>query len=183
MTVLVIRNSAVHSLIISFVAVKTHLTAALLILLLAPVTLVTGCARKSSDTAQAKPAKHEHKAPHGGTAVVVGNETYHIEFVRDAETGKLQAFIFDGELENFIRSSAPSFEIVATVNGAPQTLLFKPVANTMTGEKVGDTSLFEAQADWLKTTKEFDAVVKSISIRGSTFSDVQFNFPKGNEKE
>ncbi len=28
--------------------------------------------------------KHEHHAPHGGTAVVLGDEQYHLEFVRDA---------------------------------------------------------------------------------------------------
>lgn len=127
--------------------------------------------------------KHEHKAPHGGTAVVLGNETYHLEIVRDAEAGKLTVYVLDGEMENFIRIAAPSVEIVATVGGAKQTLTLAAVANPATGETVGNTSMFEAKADWLKTTANFDAVVTKVEIRGTAFSMVAFNFPKGNEKE
>ena len=114
---------------------------------------------------------------------MLGDEVYHIELVLNAETGKLQAFVFDGELENFIRSAAPSFEVTATVGGEARTLVFMPVANSATGETVGDTSLFETQADWLKTTKNFDAVLKSITVRGTVFNDVKFNYPKGNDAD
>ena len=30
---------------------------------------------------------------------------------------------------------------------------------------------------------EFDATLKTITIRGTTFADVKFNFPKGNDKD
>lgn len=142
------------------------------------------CSKRADSAAAAKaPAKHEHKPPHGGTPVVLGDEVYHVELVRDAATGGLQAYVFDGELENFIRSSVPSFEIDATVNGATQKLVLNAVPNPATGETIGDTSLFETHADWLKTAKEFDAVLKSITVRGTTFTDVKFNFPKGNDKD
>jgi hypothetical protein len=158
--------------------------AAPLVVLLLLVTAPIGCAKKSDDRATAAHAiKHEHKPPHGGTPVALGDELYHLEFVRDAATGTLQAFVFDGELENFIRSSAPTVDLVVTVNGSPQTLTLKAVANSATGETVGDTALFEAQAGWLKTTGEFDAVLKSITIRDNIFTDVKFNFPKGNEQD
>jgi hypothetical protein len=149
--------------------------------LFAALLLAVGCHKQHPVAAGGGHGKHEHKAPHGGTAVVLGKETYHIELVRDAATGTLQAYVLDGEMEKFIRTNASSFEITATVNGAPQTLTFKPVANAATGETVGDTSLFEASADWLKTTSQFDATLKSITIRGTAFNDVKFNFPKGNE--
>ena len=154
------------------------------VLLLAATVLAAGCSKPAPvSTASAKPPKHEHKPPHGGTPVVLGDEVYHVELVRDAATGKLQAFVFDGELENFIRSSVPTVEIDATVNGATQVLVLNAVANPATGETIGDTSLFEGQADWLKTAKEFDATLKTITIRGTTFTDVKFNFPKGNDKD
>lgn len=144
----------------------------------------SGCDKKEPAPARAtSPAKHEHVAPHGGTPVVLGNEAYHLEFVRDAASGTLQAFVLDGEMENFIRTKAPSIEIAATVNGATQTLTLAAVANAATGETVGDTALFEGKADWLKTIAQFDATLKSIAIRGSTFADVKFNFPKGNDKD
>jgi hypothetical protein len=130
----------------------------------------------------AVPHKHEHHAPHGGTAVELGEELYHLELVRDADAGKLSAYVLDGELENFIRIPAPTIQIVATVAGKPQTLTLAAVGNTATGEKVGDTSLFEVTADWLKTTTNFDGVVTAVEVKGNKFTAVAFNFPKGNEK-
>ena len=163
---------------------KTSLTALIAGLLMTALVFSSACRQKSDATAaSAKPPKHEHHPPHGGTPVVLGDEVYHVELVLDADAGKLQAFVLDGELENFIRSAAPSFEVVATVNGESRTLIFTPVANPATGETAGDTSLFEAQADWLKTTGDFDAVLKAVEIRGTIFSGVKFNFPKGNDED
>ena len=133
--------------------------------------------------AAATPAKHEHKAPHGGTPVVLGHELYHLELVRDAAAGKLSAYLLDGEMENFIRTAAPALEIVATVAGAQQTLTLAAVANPATGETVGNTALFEAQADWLKTAATFDATLTTLTVRGTAFAAVPFNFPKGNDKD
>jgi hypothetical protein len=154
------------------------------LLLLGPLVLLTSCAKQASaPTAVAAPAKHEHHPPHGGTPVVLGNEIYHVELVRDAATGKLSAYVLDGEMENFIRSAALSFEINATVDGQPRLLTLRAVANPATGETAGDTSLFETSADWLKTTKAFPGEIKSLTIRGTTFTDVDFNFPEGNDKD
>ncbi len=55
--------------------------------------------------------------------------------------------------------------------------------NNATGEKIGDTALFEVQADWLKHTTNFDAVLKQITVRDHTYQNVAFNFPKGNDKD
>lgn len=155
-----------------------------LLLLLLSLGLIAGCRKPAPAPATAATAaKHEHHPPHGGTPIVLGDEVYHVELVRVASEGKLQAFVLDGEMENFIRSAASSFQIDAMVDGQPQTLVLHAVANPATGETVGDTSLFEVQADWLKTTKAFDGMLKSITLRGTTFSDVEFNFPLGNDKE
>lgn len=161
----------------------TNHRAVIFIILTAGLSLVSGCGRKTTPTTGASDAahSHEHHAPHGGTPVVLGDEAFHLEFVRAGTAGKMSAYVLDGELENFIRIPASEFVVVATLSGAPQTLTFHAVPNPATGETVGDTSLFETQADWLKTTPEFDAVLSSITVRGSTFQDVKFNFPKGNE--
>jgi hypothetical protein len=146
--------------------------------------LAPACTRPPpAPPAAAPPAKHQHHPPHGGTPIVLGNEAYHLELVRDAATGALQAYVLDGELENFIRVPAASLEILTTVDGLPQTLVLRAVPNPATGETVGDTSLFEAQAGWLQTTKTFDATLKTITIRGTVFSDVEFSFPQGNDDD
>lgn len=150
------------------------------ILTAATVVLVAGC-NKGTTTAASdeKPQLHKDVPPHGGTPVAIGDD-YNIELVCDNKTGILSGYVLDDEMEEFIRSSAPSITIVARVGGVDRTLVLEAVANTATGETVGNTSLFEGRADWLKTTPNFDGVLKSIAIRGTTFTDVKFHFPNGN---
>lgn len=143
---------------------------------------LSGCSKVVVPVTNA-PHKHQHHPPHGGTPIELGEEEYHVELVMDGAAGKLQAFILDGEMENFVRSSAPKLEITATVAGKPRAIVLAAVPNPETGETVGDTSLFEAQADWLKNAGEFDAVLKEVTVRGTTFSNVKFNFPKGNDTD
>jgi hypothetical protein len=109
--------------------------------------------------------------------VELGSHQYNLELVLDAPAGKLQAYILDAHMENFVRVSAASFEVGAQlVSGQGQTLTFKPVANSATGETVGDTSLFEAQADWLKAETAFDGVLKELAVRDSKFTNIAFQF-------
>lgn len=148
--------------------------------------LLIGCGEKpaaNSSSENSEPRHHQHKAPHDGTPVELGAEEYHVELVLDAAEGKMQAFILDGELEQFVRLAAESFEIAAKLPDKQETLIFKAVATAATGEKVGDTSLFEAQADWLKSSPTFDAVLKELTIRSKTYHDISFNFPKGNDEK
>ena len=53
------------------------------------VALAAGLAGSCSKTEPGAPAKeavhgHEHKPPHGGAPVELGEEEYHVEFVLDA---------------------------------------------------------------------------------------------------
>lgn len=155
-----------------------------LFLLSVSVATLAGCGENNSKPSEQKtPAKHEHKPPHGGTPVVLGNEEHHIELVLNSAEGRMDAYVMDGELENFQRIKAESFTITVRLPGQEQSLLFKAVPNNATGEKIGDTSMFEAQADWLKTAKSFDAVLPQIEVRGTTYTNIEFNFPKGNDKD
>jgi hypothetical protein len=148
------------------------------------VGLLAGCERQPSHAPpQTSAPRHEHKPPHHGTPIVLGNEEYHVELVLDAPSGRLQAYIMDGELENFVRVPTESFAMTAMLSGQEEVLTFKAVGNRATGEKVGDTALFEAQADWLKTNAAFDAVLRQLTVRGTTYQDVRFNFPKGNDTD
>ena len=116
-----------------------------------------------------------------GTAVELGREEFHLELVLDPPAGRLTGYVLDGELEKFVRIAAPSLRLVARVKDTDQPLEMHAIASAATGETVGDTSQFEATADWLKTTTRFDARLPEIIIRGKTYRDVSFNFPKGNE--
>jgi hypothetical protein len=125
--------------------------------------------------------RHEHKAPHGGTVVILGPEEYHLEIVRDAGAGTLTAYVLDGEMEKFLRLPIGFFTVKTQVDGNERPLRFEATGSNATGEKPGDTSMFIAQADWLKTHASFEAVLESLEIRGRTYRDVRFAFPAGNE--
>jgi hypothetical protein len=129
------------------------------------------------------PARHEHHPPHGGTAVVLGPELYHLEFVLDPAAGRLQAYVLDGELETFIRVPQRSLELTVTLPGPSRPLVMTAVASPATGETAGDTALFEAQADWLRGATAFDATLRQVTIRGTSFTDVAFHFPHGNDRD
>lgn len=162
---------------------KTPLKIFTLVVLAAGLALGWGGCGKAQRPSEAGAHKHEHHPPHGGTPVVLGDEAYHLELVRDADAGTLSAYVLDGEMEEFIRAGAPAFEVVVKIGSTEQTLVFKPVANAATGETETDTALYEASASWLKTTGEFDAVIKNFVVRGRAFENVAFNFPKGNDKD
>jgi hypothetical protein len=149
-----------------------------------PAVVAGGCFKApatASDSGQ--PHRHHHHPPHGGTPVVLGDGDYHVELVLDGPTGRLQAFVLDDEMEEFVRSSSPSIVIVSPAGGAPREVILAAVANAETGETVGDTALFEGRADWLLGAAPFDGVMKSITIRGTTYTDVRFSFPKGNDTD
>ena len=143
-------------------------------LLAAPVFAValmmfSGCSRPESASGA---GGHSHKAPHGGTLVEVGQHAYNIELVRDAAAGKLTGYVLDGHAENFVRITAPSIDLVAFTGGEKRPLSLRAVANPATGETVGDTSQFEAQADWLKNTAEFPGEIPAVEIRGTRFQRI-----------
>ena len=138
--------------------------------------LLPACSKKPAGHAH---GHHQHTAPHGGTLIELGEHQFNLEFVRDAAAGTLTAYVLDGHAENFIRLPLPAIPLTAMVNGMPQPLALAATASTATGETVGDTSQFVAQADWLKTASSFDVVIPALDIRGAMFADVKFNFPKG----
>ena len=142
--------------------------------------LILGCDDK---TDQKGGGRHGHQPPHAGTLVDVGGGFGHLEFVLDAATGKLTAYLLDGEAEKPVRVSARSIPLKIKAGASSLTLPMQAVENKLTGETAGDTSQFEGQSDGLKGLKEFDAVIETLDLRGRAFSNVQFNFPRGNEHD
>jgi hypothetical protein len=141
----------------------------LFILLLA----LAGCAKHESAPVA---GGHAHAAPHGGVLVELGDHQANLEFKFDAARGILQAWVLDAHAENFERISQRSFEMEAVAGERGRLLDFVAVANTLTGETIGSTALFEAPAEWLREAKAFDGRVKAITVRGTTFRDVAFQY-------
>jgi hypothetical protein len=117
---------------------------------------------------------HVHKAPHGGQLIELGEHAYNLELVRDTATGTLTAYLLDGHAENFVRIAAPAIDLTAFSGGQKRTLSLKAIANSVTGETVGNTSQFAAQADWLTTGGELNGEIGAIEIRGTKFKPAAF---------
>ncbi|MCC6233033.1 MAG: hypothetical protein IT580_10340, partial [Verrucomicrobiales bacterium] len=67
--------------------------------------------------------------------------------------------------------------------GKTNALTLEPVANAASGETSGDTSMYRAEAAWLKEVTAFTATVSEVEIRGAKFSNVTFVYPKDNSHE
>ncbi|MCG3205806.1 MAG: hypothetical protein KCHDKBKB_02529 [Elusimicrobia bacterium] len=133
---------------------------------------------KAAGTSTAETAhEHEHKAPHGGTLVELGEEFAHIELVLDQATGQLTAYALDGEAENSVRLSQKEIELTI----GPVTIKLLAMDNPLTGEKIGDTSEFRSRLGALKAQNQFTGTIKKIQIKGQSFESVPVNFPGGND--
>ncbi len=146
-----------------------------LVTLLAVLALMTGCGESERTTSG---GGHHHESPHGGTAVELGDHEAHLDVVLDPAAGKLTAYVMDAHAENFVRIPAESFEISAKLPAGETTLTLKAVANAASGEKVGDTSQFEARSDAFKGVAGFDAELKQLVVRGKTYSKIPFHVGK-----
>ena len=145
------------------------------------VGALPGCTKAPPAGAGLAAPNHSYNAPHGGTIVRLGREEYHLEFVRDPMTSRLTAYVLDAESTQATRTRASSFELVATVDGEKRPLTFVAAPDSAQGEAVGDSSRFESQADWLRTSSTFEAELVSLKISNTTFLRLRFSFPQGNE--
>lgn len=146
------------------------------ILALAALAALAGCAPREGGAGGGRQGGHVHVAPHGGTLVELGAHQYNVEFVFDAGRSVLQAYVLDGHAESFVRIGIPEFVVTAQAGGQRRLLLFRPVANPVTGEVAGNTSLFEAPAEWLASAKAFDGTLQAINVRGTAFTNIPFKF-------
>lgn len=128
-----------------------------------------------------KASAHEHHPPHHGTLVVLGEEFAHVELLLDPSTGTLMAFVLDGEAENPVRISQSSVQIKIKDKSKSYVLKLKPMANKLTGEKVGNTSEYQGQSKKLKGVNRFQGTIVYIKAKGEVLKNVWFLYPEGNE--
>jgi hypothetical protein len=153
-------------------------------ILLVLIAALCGCGEKTPEAPTSKQPVHEHHAPHGGALQVLGEEAAHVELMLDAATGKLTAYVLDGEAEKPVRVAQDALRLkIVGVAGGDAVVEMKAVANDLTGEKIGDTSQFEGASEELRGATQFKGVLESITARGVTFDAVPIGYPGGNESE
>jgi hypothetical protein len=154
------------------------------------LTIAVGCRDSSNshghshegENAHSHDAGHaDHAPPHGGTPVVIAGDQFHLELVHDATAGKMQAYVLDGHLEGYVQVPETNFFVAATSGGNTEQLSFQRAAEPASGNVPAKSSLFEAQSDWLKSAKEFQGNIPTITLDGKTFTNLSFSFPKGSK--
>ncbi|MBP96714.1 hypothetical protein CMK18_12235 [Candidatus Poribacteria bacterium] len=128
---------------------------------------------------------HQHVAPHGGTLVVLGNEFAHLELVLNQDKGELTIYVLDGETRNGVRLTQPTIILKTKTDSAADfnELELQAVANSLSGETVGDSSVFIVQSETLINQDRFSVEIEHISIKGQKFQNLSFSFPEGNETD
>jgi hypothetical protein len=156
----------------------------------------TGAAANGGHDGEAE-AEHEHhhhhadKGPHGGALVAIGADDAHVELVLDGETGKLTAYVLDGEAEKPVAIKQASLQLGITLpdedagektkGGLPKDVF--PLMLAAVDPQDGKASEFSGTADELKGVEHFDAALTSISVGDKSFKNVSFSYPEGNEHE
>jgi len=109
--------------------------------------LFIGAALLSYDIA-AKEDEHkhaEHKAPHGGTLLEVGDDAAHVELVHDEKAGKITLYILNKEAKSAVAvKDAPKLNL-KTEKGNKQ------IETQAIDAKDGAASQYEATDDALKS--------------------------------
>jgi len=142
--------------------------------LLLSLLILAGCSRQ--EPAASSRGGHAHHAPHGGMLIELGEHRFNLELKFDELRGVLQAWVLDGHAENFVRTDLAGLVVEARIGETAQTLQLAAVGNSMSGETVGDTSQFEAPAEWFRSAKAFDGRIIEITIRGVRFTNITFSF-------
>jgi len=120
---------------------------------------------------------HNHPAPHGGQLVELGEHGsgFNLELVLH-EQGFLQIYVFDAHVQNFVRISANSIDIEITdQNGTARIISCEPIEDPITGETVGNTSLFTS-TERINEILPLQGVINKIDIMEFPYENVEINF-------
>ena len=120
---------------------------------------------------------HNHPAPHGGQLVELGEHGsgFNLELVLH-EQGFLQIYVFDAHVQNFVRISANSIDIEITdQNGTARIITCEPIEDPITGETVGNTSLF-TPTERINEILPLQGVINKIDIMEFPYENVEINF-------
>lgn len=117
-------------------------------------------------------AGHAHSAPNGGLLVVLGEEAAHLELLHDAETGELRANVLGAHAENYIRVVQATIDL--QLDGVEGPVSLAAVASDLSGETVGDTSVFALTDPRLKGIELGGGTVVRVEMLGTVYEQIAF---------
>jgi len=112
----------------------------------------------------------------------VGEETAHVEFVLDQETGELTAYVYDAHVQGPVAIAQSELKVAVTIEKEGVDLPeAQEVILQAVEAKEGLASQFAARVDALKGARHFDAAIETVKIQDREFKGITFSFPEGNE--
>ena len=133
-----------------------------------------GCSGDHTDS-EGSGHGHYHAAPHGGSLAMLGDHLAQLELVAGLNPGEWSIYVLDGGAERFVR--VEQSEISVTMDG--QKVVFQAVANSATGESVGDTSQFTGSVKGLSKEDQFAVRIGEIVVYRQSFKNIEFDYPEG----
>ncbi len=146
----------------------------MIVLALAFMGFLCGCERHDHAEGAGAAHIHQHAAPHGGLLAEVGRHQFNVELVHNPVAGTLTLYTLDAHAENFVRTAMPSVELLVRAGQEARTVTLLPVANAATGETVGATSQYQADAAWLKGATGLTGTITRLDFNGAAFEQIPF---------
>jgi hypothetical protein len=123
---------------------------------------------------------HVHVAPHadeGGVLVELGDHFANAEFVLDPEGGRLTMYTYGGHAKKSVRSPSASVTVSLDMHGdAPLVVELAAQESKLSGETVGDSSMFMGADPGLVGVSHFHGKIHALSVLGMEFTDVKFDY-------
>jgi hypothetical protein len=139
---------------------------------------VVGCAEHQHDeSCGSHGGLHVHEPLLGGQLMALGEHGsgYNLELLID-ENNHFSVYILDAHAENFVRIEQESLQMNLSDENTT-SLILHAVADSATGETVGNTSHFKTKG----TVEKFlplNGIIEMIEIGSKQYSEIEFAFPK-----
>ena len=139
---------------------------------------VVGCAEHQHDeSCKSHGGLHVHEPLLGGQLMALGEHGsgYNLELLID-ENNRFSVYILDAHAENFVRIEQESLQVDLSDENKTSIILHA-VADSATGETVGNTSHFQSKGT-VENFLPLNGIIQMIEIGSKQYSEIDFAFPK-----
>jgi hypothetical protein len=138
---------------------------------------VVGCAEhQHNESCGSYGGLHVHEPLLGGQLMALGEHGsgYNLELLID-EKNHFSVYILDAHAENFVRIDQESLQVNLSDENTT-SLTLHAVADSATGETVGNTSHFQSKGT-VENFLPLKGIIQMIEIGSKQYSEIEFLFP------
>lgn len=140
-----------------------------------------GCTEHQHDeSCRSHGGLHVHQPLLGGQLMALGEHGsgYNLELLID-ENNHFSVYILDAHAENFVRIQQESL-LINFSNENKTSVILDAVADSATGETVGNTSHFQTK-EKVEKFLPLKGVIQMIEIGSKQYSEIEFIFPNDSQ--